>query len=234
MKIISWNCHEAFYKKYKKLEQHDADIYVISEIRNPLDEGDEEYQEFSKNHIYMEYQYESEPGSTYKPKGIAIIAKEGIKLENNNWEFKPSDDFLSVRVNDSFDLIGVWTHPPYVENVIKYLRLHKDNFSKSDNLLMCGDFNVDIFKGNQNNKEMFVKILQSYGYESIYHYLNNKELNEEPQPTIYWRYHDYEPYHVDYLFTKPEILSSFEIGTYEEYVKNKLSDHVPLIFEVDI
>ncbi len=99
---------------------------------------------------------------------------------------------------------------------------------------MCGDFNVDISKGNQNNKEMFVRLLNNYGLESIYHYLNNKRIDEEPQATIYWKYHEYEPYHVDYLFTKPKNVTSFEIGTYEEYVKEKYSDHVPLIFEINI
>ena len=198
MKIVSWNCHEAFYNKYKKLENLDADIYVISEIRNPLSEGDEEYHEFAKNHIYMEYNSKSESNSNYKPKGIAVIAKKDIKLENNNWKFKPSDDFLSIRVNDSFDLIAVWTHPPYIDHVIKYLRLNKEKFLNSDNLVMCGDFNVDIAKGSQNNKEIFPIILKNYGYESIYHYLNKKDFDDDLQPTIYWKYDEEQPYHVDY------------------------------------
>ena len=44
-----------------------------------------------------------------RDKGITIIAKEDIKLEDNNWYFD-SNDFLSVKVNDSFDLVAVWTH----------------------------------------------------------------------------------------------------------------------------
>ena len=207
---------------------------TFTRYTKPENEGDDEYHEFAKNHIYMEYKNEPVTDSSYKPKGIAIIAKENITLKKNNWKFKPSDDFLSVRVNDSLDIIGVWTHPPYIDHIIKYLRLHEEKFMNSKNLIMCGDFNVDISKGNQKNKEMFARILNDYGYASMYHFLNDKKYDEKLQPTIYWRYHEDEPYHVDYLFSKPEIISSFEIGTYDEYVKDRYSDHVPLIFEIEI
>lgn len=222
IKIVSWNCQEAFHNKYKKIRELDADVYVISEIKDPKNVEDDLYQDFMKNYYYLES----------KSKGLAIIAKEDIELKNNEWKYRLSNDFLSVRVNDSFNLVGVWTHEPYVDNVVKYLRLHKYDFINSDNLVMCGDFNIDVSTGNQTNKDMFAKILKSYGYKSIYHNFNNEEFGKESEPTIYWRRKKEDPYHVDYLFTNPQIISSFEIGKYDDYIN--YSDHMPLIFELDL
>lgn len=39
-------------------------------------------------------------------------------------------------------------------------------------------------------------------------------------------------FYVDYLFAKPELVKSFEIGDFDEYIE--YSDHMPLIFEIDI
>lgn len=50
MKIVSWNCGMAFYanKKYKKIRELDADIYVILEVNRPK-VVDEDYKKFMKN-----------------------------------------------------------------------------------------------------------------------------------------------------------------------------------------
>lgn len=73
---------------------------------NTPNSTDEEYEEFIKNKKVLMY-YDGDIGGLNK--GIAIIAKEDIELEDNNWYYK-HNDFLSVRVNDSFDLVAVWTH----------------------------------------------------------------------------------------------------------------------------
>lgn len=48
--------------------------------------------------------------------------------------------------------------------------------------------------------------------------------------------HEDKPYHIDYVFSKPDLVKNLEIGTYEEFVggEDNNSDHVPLIFEVDL
>ena len=74
-----------------------------------------------------------------KNKGIAIIANEGIELKDNNWYYE-YNDFLSVRVDDSFDLVVVWTHEyvkedekwvkkgnnEYIRRIEEYLKMYKD------------------------------------------------------------------------------------------------------------
>jgi len=83
------------------------------------------------------------------------------------------------------------------------------------------------------NKDKFIKTLKEYGYESIYHYTFNEKIGEESIKTFHR--HDGD-FHIDYLFAKPELITSFEIGSKEKYVDSgeDYSDHVPLIFEIDI
>ena len=42
-------------------------------------------------------------------------------------------------------------------------------------------------------------------------------------------------YHIDYIFGSQDVVASarsFEVGTFEDWVGNKLSDHVPLVLEI--
>ncbi len=187
--------------------------------------------------------YDDESDKAYNY-GIAIIAKEGIELKCNNWDYD-FNDFLSVRVDDSFDLVAVWTHnsfkidekwkpqgdKEYVRRIDDYLDKYGNQFSNSNNLIMCGDFNLDMALDNPKNKDKFITTLKYYGYESIYHKEFNEEFGEESNKTFFNKDGDF---YIDYLFSKPEIISSLSIGKKEEYVGNELSDHVPLIFEVDL
>ncbi len=242
MKIVSWNCRHGFYNlgKYKKIRELDADIYVILEF-NTVAGTEDEYEEFIKNKKVLMY-YDTDIGG--KNKGIAIIANEGIELKDNNWYYD-HNDFLSVRVNDSFDLVAVWTHEyvkedgkwvkkgnnEYIRRIEEYLRMYKDELINSDNLVMCGDFNIDMAIDNKKDKGYFIKLLEEYGYESIYHKEFHEEIGKESTKTFFKK--EGSKYHIDYLFSKPKIISCFEVGDKEDYV-DKWSDHVPLIFEVDI
>lgn len=242
MKIVSWNCRHGFYNlgKYKKIRELDADIYVILEF-NTVAGTDEEYEDFIKNKKVLMY-YDTDIGG--KNKGIAIIANEGIELKDNNWYYE-YNDFLSVRVDDSFDLVVVWTHEyvkedekwvkkgnnEYIRRIEEYLKMYKDELINSDNLVMCGDFNIDLALDYIKDKDYFIKLLEEYGYESIYHKEFDENFGEESTKTFFKK--DGSKYHIDYLFSKPEIIACFEVGDKEDYVDN-WSDHVPLIFEVDI
>ena len=112
-----------------------------------------------------------------------------------------------------------------------YLDKHGTNIKKSDNLVMCGDFNINPRVSGQEKKEGFYHILNDYGYESIYHNLYHELLGHESINTFFG---GENPVHIDYLFSKPEFISSFRIGEKDKYIGTKVSDHVPLIFEVDV
>ncbi len=189
------------------------------------------------------YDEESDKANNY---GIAVIAKEGITLKKNDWDFE-HNDFLSVRVNDSFDLVAVWTHnsfkidgvwkpksdKQYFKRIEDYLERYHDEFVNSDNMIICGDFNLDMALDKPKGKDKFIQTLKDYGYESIYHKEKDEKFGEESVKTHHRKNGDF---HIDYLFAKPELITSFELGSREKYVDcgDDYSDHVPLIFEVDL
>ena len=108
IKIVSWNCNGKFREKFNEIIEEDADIYVIQECEDPSQSTEEEYREFAgENYFWTGHLH-------YK--GIGIFAKEDVKLEKIeiNGEF---EHFIALRVNDSFNLLGVWAMPKYVEMI---------------------------------------------------------------------------------------------------------------------
>ena len=76
MKIVSWNCNGAFRKKYKKILELDADIYVIQECE-PLNEIKGELKKLISDGIW-------EKGANRK--GVLVFAKPDVKLEKMEWD----------------------------------------------------------------------------------------------------------------------------------------------------
>ena len=102
IKIVSWNCNGKFREKFNEIVDEDADIYVIQECEDPSQSNEEEYREFAgENYFWTGHLH-------YK--GLGIFAKEDVKLEklDDNGEFM---HFISVRVNDEFNLLAVWAMP---------------------------------------------------------------------------------------------------------------------------
>lgn len=122
MKIITWNCNGAFRRKFKYITDLNADIYVIQECENPEESKDQEYQKWAVNYLWI---------GDNKNKGLAVFAKSGIKLEMLEWSNKFKDrsvkHFLPCKINETFDIIGVWTcqnNSPnfgYIGQLWKYL-----------------------------------------------------------------------------------------------------------------
>ena len=132
MKIVSWNCASKFREKYTSIIEEDADIYVICECEDPARAKVKEYVEFAGDNYFW-------TGDLHY-KGLGIFAKDNVKLEKLE-EFcdTPFKNFIALRVNDSFNLLGVWAMPKYVEMIHDYFDTNSDLFN--EDLIMCGDFN---------------------------------------------------------------------------------------------
>lgn len=223
LKIISWNCNGKFREKFNEIIEENADIYVIQECEDPAQSTEEEYKEFAgDNYIWTGHLH-------YK--GLGIFAKEDVKLEiiEDNGEFQ---HFIPVRVNDEFNLLGVWAMPNYVEMIHDYIDANEKLFD--ENLIMCGDFNSSVEFNNhhpgEKNHTVLNQKLENKGLYSVYHDLTEEVQGEEKSKTFYLYRHLNNTFHLDFVYAKKGSISEFEI--LDQYKWINVSDHLPLVFKI--
>ena len=174
----------------------------------------------------------------YHFKGLGIFAKDDIKLEKRlgiNDEFK---NFIFLNVNDSFNLLGVWAMPPYVDMIHDYFDANQKVFD--ENLIMCGDFNSNVIfdnlhktkdsNGNSKNHSNLNMKLNNKFLFSVYHELTGDKQGFEKNATFFQTRHLNQPYHIDYLYARKDRVSEFEILDHWKWIS--LSDHLHLVFEL--
>ena len=99
MKIATWNCNGAFRRKLAAADSLDADVLVIQECENPALSTDA-YQQWAGEYAWR--------GSN-KNRGIGIFPRRGHRITPLAWPDNGLRHFLPVRIDDAFDLVGVWT-----------------------------------------------------------------------------------------------------------------------------
>ena len=230
MRIINWNCNGAFRKKFKLLEQFNADIIVIQECEDPERSNDKNYREWAKNFIWI---------GDNKNKGLGIFCTESLKISNNNWETNNLKYFISANINDEFNIIGLWNHHAnsptfgYIGQFWKYLQINKNLMSK---VLVVGDFNSNKIWDKWDrwwNHSDVVRELEEIEIRSLYHEYFNEEQGEEQCPTFYLQKNILKPYHIDYAFADKKTfdkIRSIEIGQKTEWLQ--WSDHMPILIDL--
>ncbi|MCB9173823.1 MAG: endonuclease/exonuclease/phosphatase family protein [Flavobacteriales bacterium] len=234
MKIVTWNCNGALRKKFSRLTELRADIYIVQECEDPSQSKDKHYQDWASNYFWK---------GDSKNKGVAIFAKDNIKLECLEWDSEYKNHyvkhFLPCRINNEFNLLGVWTHQNnspnfgYIGQFWKYMEVNKAKF---DNMIIAGDFNSNTIWDQWDrwwNHSDVVNNLKKQKILSVYHKFNNEEQGKELQPTFYLQRKSEKPYHIDFIFCSEPILkqvTNFEIGEFDKWIE--ISDHLPLLMEI--
>lgn len=236
MKIVTWNCNGAFRKKFEVLSAINADIYIIQECENPEECKDQKYSEWANNFLWI---------GDSKNKGIGIFSKrKNINLTRLDWSNTFEDHcvkhFLPCRVNDEFNILGVWTHynnsPTfgYIGQFWKYLQVNQDNLN---NTIIAGDFNSNTIWDKRDrrwNHSDVVNQLSQRGISSLYHLQYKEDQGKETRPTFFLSRKLDRPYHIDYIFADKELLSKvmrLEVGEIHKW--SELSDHLPITCEFD-
>ena len=223
LKIVSWNCNGKFREKFKEIIEEDADIYVIQECEDPSRSTDEEYREFAgQNYIWTGHLH-------YK--GLGIFAKDDVKIEKIECKGE-FEHFIFVNVNDSFNLLGLWAMPEYVEMIHDFFDANENVFDK--NLIMCGDFNSSVAFNNHHpkskNHTVLNEKLESKGLFSVYHAFTGDEQGSEKSMTFYQARHLNNPFHLDFVYAGGDVVKEFNI--LDAYKWITVSDHLPLLFKI--
>ena len=114
-------------------------------------------------------------------------------------------------------------------NAIAY---YSDFLKQDKTFLIAGDFNNSVIWDKKNSLKSFdssIRELEMKGFVSSYHSKYCDAFGEESGRTFFHTKKQSLSYHIDYNFTKKQIISC-NLGLFDDWVK--YSDHVPLICEI--
>lgn len=245
MRIVTWNCNthpsvnnaekasNGFLEKIDAINHLNFDILILQEISRP---------EFEKLPQQVWYAEES-----VFSRGIAVLTKSNFQIELPTSCF-PTRSSIPVKVfgERNFNLLALWSHPPlrspnykhYVEEIELQIENNK-LFLQSDSSVIAGDFNSnsrwDKAAGKQSNHSKLINQLDNgLNLKSSYHTFYNQSQGNESQKTFYQNYKMEKPYHIDYCFVpKDWKINNVKIGSFDTWVQSKLSDHCPLIVDIE-
>ena len=231
MQITTWNANGKFREKFQDIARLESDIYIIQECEDP-NHAKGEYKKWATNAAWI---------GKVKHKGLGIFARASIKLQRLEWIDNDIQSFLPVRINNQFNLIGVWTKHSkehrYIGQAWKYLQLHAERMAVGP-VVFCGDFNSNKIwdKPHRNwNHSDVVRELASINIISLYHVKTGEEQGEESADTLYLQKNVEKPYHIDYAFCSRDLIDAkgilLNIGSHKDWLS--LSDHMPVTFNID-
>ncbi|WP_156959009.1 endonuclease/exonuclease/phosphatase family protein [Labrenzia sp. DG1229] len=181
-------------------------------------------------------------------KGLGIFAFNDFTVSRVE-PFYPTLRFvLPARVEGprTFNLLAVWAQNAsagitrkHQSGPLRRALTRYKAFIHSGPTVIGGDWNSNAIwdkPGWRINHMSKVNLLEGMGLSSAYHAIQEEEHGRETIPTHYWRDRriDGPTYHIDYVFAPLPWLrkvKEFEIGTFDDWIGNGLSDHVPLIID---
>ena len=233
----------ALHRKYEALMALDPDIAIISECAEPrrlLARG-------APESIVCDPVWVGENSN----KGLAVFGFNGYSARLSEPYYPTLRYIAPVHVDgpSSFDLLAVWaqnasaglTRKNQLGPMRRALTKYRHLFANGP-ALIAGDLNNNVFwdrPGWRMNHARAVSSMESLGLVSAYHAVKAEAQGAESEPTLYWRDRkkDGPTYHIDYVFMPDDWVSRirrFEIGCFEDWCGSGLSDHVPIIVDIDI
>jgi len=222
MRIISWNCNGRFRDKFSYIQSYDADIYVIQECEDPSLRGNNAYKDFACNYLWI---------GENPNKGLGIFAKATVTLEPKDWPSYCLRCFLPVRINNSFDLLGVWACDPYIAEYYVYQCININHYNQD--MVIIGDFNSNAIwdkKHGKRNHSTVVNELAEIGLTSAYHATTGERQGLESRHTFFQYRHLDKGFHIDHCFISCPRIKHFSILADKFLIEQ--SDHRPICLDI--
>jgi exonuclease III len=226
MRIVTWNSHHGnFENKLPHLLNLDPDIATVQECARPSENG-------------LKYAW----CGANPNQGLLVLARNGFSVREDRCNQTKAEFFLPVRVERedfSLNILAVWAKeskpgPKYMNTLFQGVRDYSE-FILSAPTIIIGDLNTQnnlrVSAGQHMN---FVNSLRDrFGLVSIYHRYFEEEHGYETRCTYFDKSRKGRGYHLDYCFVPESWLAKVKrisVGQSEEW--SKLSDHVPLIIDI--
>lgn len=228
MRIISWNCNMAYAAKKKNILAFQPDILIL--------------QECSEKHI-------KESGAVFhhwvgnnphKGLGVLGFGDHSYTLDSSYTHEYPW--FIPFRVDDAkLNILGIWSHVKNGRE--RYVTLthqaidHYRTFLAEGLSIITGDFNSnsiwDASHPGRSHSDLVEK-LEQLNLRSVYHYQTKEAQGSETVSTLYMYRHKDKGYHLDYAFLSKNLLDRARLTIPDADAWLKLSDHLPLILDVNL
>ncbi len=137
-------------------------------------------------------------------------------------------------------VLGIWAmnYPTYVSFIWNCLDLYKDVIRANTSIIL-GDLNshsiLDRNIETYNHAALVQRLASEFDLISSYHENLNILHGDERHQTLYWRYEESKPYHIDYCFVPKvwsESIVDVKIGDYRSF--EGVSDHRPIIVDISV
>lgn len=223
----------AFRKKYKRIvEDFAPDIMVIQECEEP-----------NKLQFVTDGQFAIEWVGDNRNKGLAILSKNNLKIQQLILAHRNVRYMLPVEVDNIYKIIAFWAmndkkdwKQRYIGQV--WVGLNTCLSYIDDKTFVIGDFNWNVIWDDPVTVPLYgkltdvINLLKKFRIESSYHYLRSEDFGKEAEKTFYLQRRLDKGYHTDYIFAPAGVLGrakSFVVGKYDKWTR--YSDHMPLCIE---
>lgn len=239
MRIVAWNCNMALERKVDTLLGLAPDIAIIGECAEP--------QRLRKRSRSSWMQGEPAWVGRNPHKGLAVFGFNGYTARLCE-QYHPALRYIApVHVTGAapFNLLAVWAQNLMRKHQLGPVRralTRYEAFLAEGTTIVAGDHNSNTIwdkPGWRINHSTKVRLLdERFGLVSAWHALRGERHGEETVPTLYWRDRtkDGPTYHIDYVFLPSRLIgrTRIEIGTFEAWCATGLSDHVPVVVDLDL
>lgn len=227
MRIVSWNCNAGFAAKLDAALNLRPDLLVVQEIsRKHFDE---------LNLLPLDGLWTGN-----ERRGLAVISLRGDPLRLDPLFDASLPHFLPVHVG-SLRILATWASVR--TSTQRYVRLmhhsldHYRDFLPVERGIIVGDLNsATVFdrKHGDLNHTSLVEKLAKQGYVSLWHHQECEEHGSESRPTFYMYRRAQQTWHLDYAFLSSDLLSgaSIKIGLPDIWLQ--VSDHMPLVVDINV
>ena len=222
MRIVSWNCSMAYYKKRHLIEALQPDVVILQEVAK-------------KDILAAQLPFAVWTGSNpHKGLGVLGFASACYKMTENTDPNLPWHLPFSI---DGLNIIALWAHQLHRE--LRYVRVTHEivdrhtGFLSGDKALLMGDFNSntvwDRFHPGRNHS-MLVEKLTALGLSSVYHCQEVTEHGAETTKTYFHTRKQQFGHHIDYAFVSDGMAAHLRVGDAGDWLAH--SDHMPLILDI--
>jgi hypothetical protein len=234
VRFATWNCRSEGSRKILRLESAGVDLAVVCEapIANPRPSPTLTDSELSWHSVgLLPFKALAVVGLT-----APVVAVEP-DLNAGRW-------CLLAHSDGGPSVLAIWSCPSerraaaYAEQVIRSLDAHADLLVEG-RVLVAGDFNVGQAMSDGNYTDWVAPVRErweSLGLVSVYHSFFHEPIGQATRATYYHQCHQNQGFHIDYVLIHRSRLPSVKavaVGTFEEWVASGLSDHVPIVVDLD-